>query len=395
MAATANEVRRILTDMLGPLGPHVGANGALDPGQDPNPNPDTPVLMDRLTNLRQRGDLNKPPGPETFRGTQEENARLWKTKMVDYLAHGGYPNDEVKLRIIKMFLADCALVWYLSLPAAQVDTVEHFWTAFTAQYLGPGTQYAVEQALMARKQEPTEDANTYMAEVITKANRLGWDQNRTMQHLISGLNNQLKPLVMMKTPQDLQETCRAIGTAKEAAKSQSIGLESVQSAIKDLVTQLKTDKEDRKVTTLHQQTAIQPVQQPIETQPRFNRSPRFNNYRGRFQNTRTQPIIHIHTPGPNNTPSGQPMRPRPFTPSSRNIGQCWQCGLTGHYQSNCPRQRTKITCTTCLKTGHYSSECFSRRNNTNFQRRNTPQGNRGQFSLTKGRFNNFRGRQGN
>ena len=81
---------------------------------------------------------------------------------------------------------------------------------------------------MARKQEPAEDTETYITDVVTKANRLGWDQGRTMQHLIAGLNNQLKPLLMMKNPAHLQEACRVIGTAKEAVKTQAAKLQGAQ-----------------------------------------------------------------------------------------------------------------------------------------------------------------------
>ena len=96
-----------------------------------------------------------------------------------------------------MFLADRALVWFMDLPgtADHPLTVTTFWTAFEEQYSGPGTHYAVEQALTARKQTPGEDADVYIRYM---ANRLGWDQDRTMQHLIARLNNELKLFVMVR-----------------------------------------------------------------------------------------------------------------------------------------------------------------------------------------------------
>ena len=255
-------MRKLLNDMLGPLGPPIDADGAVVDDE-----PAMPSLMDRLATMKKRADVTKPPGPDVFRGTQEENARLWQTKMQDYLAHCGYPDNISQLRVIKMFLADRALVWFMDLPNTEDNplTTEAFWTAFVGQYSGPGTQYAVEQSLMARKQNTGEDADAYITDVVTKANRLGWDQNRTMQHLIAGLNNQLKLLVMMKSPANLQEACRVIGTAKEAAKAQSADLDGVQTALRDLLAQMKLDKQDKKVTTVQ---PYQPTYQPPQTSER-------------------------------------------------------------------------------------------------------------------------------
>ena len=388
--ATANEMRRILNDMLGPLGPQITDQGAVVQDAD---HPAQPSLMERLTNMRRRGDVTKPPGPEAFHGTQEENARLWKTKMTDYLDHCGYPDHASKIRVIKMFLADRALVWFIALPEASKATTEAFWTAFDLQYVGAGTQYAVEQALMARKQEPAEDAETYITDVVTKANRLGWDQARTMQHLIAGLNNQLKPLVMMKNPADLQEACRVIGTAKEAAKAQAAEWQGVQTAIKDLVVQLKADKEDKKVSAVQPQPPPQPfwnqpMNQPLNQSHNQPNHSRQNNRRGRSRNNSMRPVIpiHIHQDGPprrNNQTQGN-RRPQ------GNMGsnpRCWTCNQVGHFQSSCPRQQF-------MNPGHYSSNYPS-----NFQKRNPSQFYRGNFNNFRGGFRGFRpgfpSRQGN
>ena len=97
---------------------------------------------------------------------------------------------------------------------------------------------------------------TYIANMVTKVNRLRWDQQRTMQNLITGLNNHLKSMVMMKSPATLQEACRVIGTAKMVAKAQSAQWDRIQSTLKDLVNHLKLDNKDNKVA------AVQPSPPP-------------------------------------------------------------------------------------------------------------------------------------
>ena len=345
-------MRKLLTDMLGPLGPPIDADGALL-----DDTPALPSLMDRLTTMKKRADVTKPPGPDVFRGTQEENARLWQTKMQDYLAHCGYPDDIAQLRVIKMFLADRALVWYLDLPnnADNPLTTEAFWTAFEGQYSGPGTQYAVEQSLMARKQNPGEDADAYITDVVTKANRLGWDQNRTMQHLIAGLNNQLKPLVMMKSPANLQEACRVIGTAKEAAKAQSAELDGVQTALRDLLTQMKLDKEDKKVTTVQ---PFQPRWHPPQSSPARPFSPQrparrpFNGF--------VRPVfpIHIHQERMTRTQTTPPPQGRyqRMTQTYQGQPRCHACNAVGHFRASCPK-RSSLVCTRCHRQGHSRIMC--------------------------------------
>ena len=55
--------------MLGPLGPQIDGDGGLVVNADPQP-----CLMEHLTTLKKRSDVAKPPGPDTFHDTQEENA---------------------------------------------------------------------------------------------------------------------------------------------------------------------------------------------------------------------------------------------------------------------------------------------------------------------------------
>ena len=123
---------------------------------------------------------------------------------------------------------------------------------------------------MVRKQAASEVTDTHITDIVTKANHLSCDQERIMQHLITGLNNQLKPMLMMKCSANLQEACRDTGTAKEAARAQTAQWDGVESTLKDLVKQLKLDKSEKKVSAAQPSTSPPSPQQP-------NHCTRFSN----------------------------------------------------------------------------------------------------------------------
>ena len=354
--ATEAQIRLILQNVLGDFGNQLTAAGEIrqEGGHNAPPNPN---LMDRLTTMRRKAETTKPPGPDTFRGTTTENARIWKTKMQDYLDHCGYPaaNNEERLRVIKMFLSDQALIWYQNLPNHDKDTVAHFWEAFNGNYFGQGTQYALEQTLLSRRQQSGEKVEDYIGDVISKANQLDWQANRTIAHLIAGLNAKLKPFVMMKNPETLAETVRAIEMAAEAVKSQGADLETIQSALKELVVQVKADKDDKKVSAV---TVPVPPEQPTVVNymtPEFH--PRQDNSfkRRPFNKPPMRPIFPINVYTGNTTGFGSRRRPqrfaggptfhgpafnRPKNPNtpfgSGSPPTCWVCGSISHFRMDCP-----------------------------------------------------------
>ena len=371
--ATLNDLRVLLTEMFGDLGPAINPQGAVVPGAPPNPS-----LIEKLSSMKKKADVSKPPGPDIFCGSTQENARLWKTKMNDYLTHCGYTSHQERMRVIKMFLSDCALIWYEGLTPVQKANTTNFWAQFEKQYTAADTQHAKVQALVDRKQLPTEDAESFKADVLKKAHMVGWDDDRTMQHLVSGLNSRLKPFVLMRNPTTLGETCRAIDMAEEATKAQVSDLAGVQTALKDLAVQLKTEKEEKKVAAVQQQPA--PTYDQNQGQNRsyggnYNRGSgrRFGRGfgRGRGASRPVVPIV-IHTSASNPGNQGRPNNR--FQNSNQGKGNvCWTCGSPQHFANQCP-QSSQIVCYGCNNTGHIKRNCP---NSNRFQRRSGGGGGRG------------------
>ena len=367
MGMTQQQLRLILRNVLGDFGNPITEAGEIqqvDDGEGNNVNaPANPSLLDRLTTMRRKTETTRPPGPEVFRGTSAENPRLWRIKMRDYLNHAGYPagNEVERLRVIKMFLADQALIWFEALPAAQKNTQVNFWAAFDANYFGHANQYALQQTLISRKQKPGEAVETYIMDVTTKANQLDWDQNRTVAHLIAGLTSKLKPFVLMKNPETLPDTVRAIEMAEQAASSQGAELETIQNTLKEIAIQMKTEKEEKKVAPVvpveqpatvnymapqysqpPQQGYNMPYQSYNQQQPRYNNQQRGGKRNGnRNNNNRRQerPVIKVY----NNYGRRQQGRGGQQNNQSRqnpgNGPTCWQCGSPNHFRAECPQYK--------------------------------------------------------
>ena len=351
--ATPSDVRRILQEIVGDLGPATRDQPA-------------PTLLDKLATMRKRTEMGRPPGPETFRGNSMEDPTTWLSRMEDYLALQGYQNDQEKLRVIKMFLADRALIWFEGLNADQKRSVQTFKQAFQNKYQAPEARYAAAQALVDRKQGPDEDPENYITDVVLKGHMLGWDNARIQQQLINGLNTRYKPQVIMARPADLDEACSVIMTARHAVSHQTKELEGIQSALRELSSNIKNVNEERK-------TLRPPAMNPMAAD-----EPRQKKFKKRSGFRPVVPIvISDNRPKPQEYGSPRPPRPDRDYRSGGNRGNdtCWTCGSPDHYASSCPQMmQGNVACFRCGIIGHISRLCPM---NNNFQRRAGPGRGRG------------------
>lgn len=347
--ATPEDLRRILRETLGALGPGANRDGVLDHHEA-----DNPTLLDKLTTLKKRADMSKPPGPEVFRGTSLEDGTLWLSRMGDYLAHQAYPTNAERMRVVKMFLADRALIWFEGLVPRQSGTFEDFSRAFTRKYLSEEAQYATTQSLIARRQGPTEDPETYITDVILKGHMLRWDNDRIQQQLISGLDDKYKPQVIMARPTGLDETCSVIMTARHAVSHQGKELEGIQTALRDLATQIKSSVTEKKIA---------PTQPTNPVHQQNNRNRNRNGFRGTYRPV--VPIVIQNRQPPRRNPGYR--GPNQWdTQTQQRPDTCWTCGSTTHYSSRCPGN---MICFSCGEVGHLSRSCGKNIRNNNFQRR--------------------------
>ena len=209
--ATTDEIRLIIQQTLGPLGPELTNQGALV-----NNGEVRPTLSDRLTSIKKKTDNPKPPGPSIYSGSTEENPSEWKSKMKDYIDHGGYITDVDQMRVTKMHLKGRALIWFKNLEGAKKDTWDHFVVEFDNKFIKGESKYIAQQALYDRKQLATETPENYVEDVLVKADMLNWTKDQTRQHLVAGLQESLKPYVIMANPQTLEATCDVILRAHNA-----------------------------------------------------------------------------------------------------------------------------------------------------------------------------------
>ena len=109
-----------------------------------------------------------------------------------------------------MYLKGRTTIWYKHLDEESKQTFDAFVEAFNAKFLEGESKYSAQQALYARKQLPGEAPEIYTKDILVKADMLNWPQDQTLQHLIGGLQDSLKPYVIMANPNTLEGTCDII-----------------------------------------------------------------------------------------------------------------------------------------------------------------------------------------
>ena len=120
---TIDQIRQVMTQMLGPVGPALNDQGGLAQGQQAQP-----TLAQQLADLQalqnaaqHRPAVAKPPGPGIFRGEHTENAKDWIERLIDYINFVGYDQDERKMAAVKLHLADQARLWFNTLTDAVLN----------------------------------------------------------------------------------------------------------------------------------------------------------------------------------------------------------------------------------------------------------------------------------
>ena len=380
MGATVEQIRLAMQQILGNLGPALAVDGKIN-----EEGATQPTLTERLANINSKSEVTKPPGPEKFRGTLQENATEWIEMMTDYLNFTGHQSEEKKMAIVKLYLADQARIWYKTLLPAQKNTFATFSTSFNEKYTRPEARYTAEQQLMNRRMKTGEKAQDYVKDVLLQAEQLKWENRRTMQHLMAGISPKLKPHVIMAHPQTLQEACEIIQRAEIAQQTDTTELAGIQATLEKLTDQLEGHN---KVANLR----------PALDRPTTGRKPPYRRDRQASQPAHTapptvpqlppQPIV-IHTAGMQQPQvySPRPMRGRGSTPRSQpprqyqlpgynNTANCWICGDPQHFAKNCPRIRTNYFSNMASynpqPNNYWNNQYPSFRRRNNFQRRSGP-----------------------
>ena len=416
--ATEQVIRKILKETFGDFGKKVDAAGAPIVNAAGNEVAPAPSLLDRLGNMKKKAEVAKPPGPFTFSGSMDQNPKLWKDTVTDYFEYAGTSAADQK-RLIKMYLSGPALVWARAKNSADIGT---FWTDFEAEYINGPRKYITQQITLSRKQGDNEEAEDYISDLVSKADMLGWDNDRTLQHLMAGLNDAYKPHVIMQNPTNLNDAIALIRRAKNAGLvvNKTPQLSAIQNSLSEILSQVKLEKEEKKVAAVDLEPQGQKPYQSSPEQPTYYREPyqkpyRSNNFTPRRfgyqsngyrygQNPRrfdSTPNIIINTTTP-------PPRQDKFQGGfqGRNANQtdaCFECGRMGHWASRCPTKRNPGYFGGRINTIMQQPRLAGRSGNPTFQRRRGPTQPRQQYGFRqnqsgfayRGRPLMKRGNQGN
>ena len=422
--ASEQQIRMILKETLGDLGKKVDAAGQLVMDGQNQATP-APTLLERLTTMKKKADVAKPPGPFVFSGAMDQNPKLWKDTVIDYFDYSG-TNPDDRHRLVKMYLTGPALIWARS---KNPNSIDAFWTAFDAEYIDGSRKYITQQMTLSRKQGESEDVEDYISDLISKADMLGWPEERTMQHLMSGLNDAYKPHVIMQNPTTLTGTIDLIRRAKNAGLviNKTPQLSAIQNSLSELLTEVKTEREEQKKVAA---VELQPqesksydpdyenpsYQRPYTDQRPYYKEPyqqrRYDNnsynsrrydyqsYRGvsrpryfprpgRMESNQTPNII-INTSG---VPPKQEKPQVSYT--SRNSNQsdaCFECGRHGHWASACPSKQNSRYNGGRVNTIMQQSRPIRSNGPPAFQRRRGPVPPRSQFTRQNQSGAAYRGR---
>ena len=332
-AVTPADLRTILQQVLGDLGPPIDANGQVVQGQPPRV-----TLTDRLRAQGARAAMSKPPTPETFSGTPKEDPRQWRRKMNDYLALLHTPEAD-KVRVVSMFLTGAAEVWFNRLTPAQKAVYVDFMDLLQQTFEDMGDSFSQNMQAMNRTLKAGENIETYLTDIMKDATRLQWDDARIQFQLVQGLTPELKSDVIFLRPDGLNdclEKIRRVAVVNESKPKANVAeLTGIKAALTSLVEEIKKPKP--------QANNVQ-NSQPRRGGGRFTRN---------FQPRAPQPIYIQTTPPPVN---------------NNNTGiRCYNCNKMGHMSRDC-RQNTgrqqrnnqsqnSNVCFRCASPDHFIKDC--------------------------------------
>ena len=428
--ATPQQIRLIIQETLGPLGPNLDQHGQIIP-QDEQGHGTVPTLQQNLAqrfhHIHRKHDSTKPPGPSVFCGMEQENPMEFRERLTDYLAQTGIEQEAEKVRVAKMFLGGSALVWFKRLDPTPPATIANFWNSFDEKYVQGEAGRALLNDILSRQQGPTEDAMKYVDDIQEKSLQLAWDADRTRQQIITGLLPHIKQQVIIQNPATLDGTIALIrrirnlhlGTSPESG----VELSNIKQSLSEILTQMKHNKEEKKIAAVEQSSEqnipqLAPVQQqqhyptvpqpyntqtyntpqscnmpqsfsdqqtfgqpqPYSSQPQQYKPPRkrFRNFTPQCTPPQPQPII-INTlqPQPVQTAAAKSTRGRqPRSGFTTRSDGCWSCGSPDHWKSACPMKQGYSTGPVMYNSPSQqqqtSGQPWSTNNTSGFRRRRGP-----------------------
>ena len=164
--------------------------------------------------------------PQPFKGTSDEDSMRFITQFEAYAKFKNLKDDQL-MGTFPLLLRDGALTWFDNLPAVDKETMTKLKQAFTERY-GPQahTSYHQVAELFQRTQKPNEKVLDYISDMRRRASLLKLPEPQTLQAILHGLTDSLRPFVLQHNPKDLaslESYAKIIGDATPIPKASKIG----------------------------------------------------------------------------------------------------------------------------------------------------------------------------
>ena len=289
--------------------------------------------------------------PEPFKGTSMEDSMRFLSRLEAYAKYKNL-NDAQQVGTFPLLLRDCAITWFENLPPSDTADMKELKKAFIERY-GPQAHKSYHQVaeLFQRTQRSGEKILDYISDMRRRAGLLKLPEPQTLQAILHGLNDTIRPFVLQNNPKDLvglEAYAKIIGDAAPTAKP------STDTTLLAAVQQL-----GKKLDQLTTHTAISMAREP----PKQNHGYGYGRGRGPGRGQaipgppHRRPLQQRHSQHQQlQQPAAPQQQPQPYEQSP--VRPCAGCGGK-HFRSTCPHREAQ--CYLCGKLGHISRVCRSAR----------------------------------
>ena len=300
----------------------------------------------------QKVSLPNSVSPDSFSGTDKEDARIWWANFCKYAILKGW-NDQVTLATIPLFFKNAASIWFDSLEVEKKQTLKKLHKAFAKRYfLDESLKWVWLDKFNSRTQKEDEKSSDYAQEMVKLGRDLKKNDKETMEGMVRGLKSRIRNYVMEHDPKTLDEALHHAKMAEafrgETTKTDE-GIAELTKQMAALKAQITNELGAIKVATVATKYngpgPAKSTWSNTPPRPRFNDRPQsYNGPKNRQYDARpgwgSKPRVHFQQP------------------YGRRFAPCRSCGETTHDRSDC--RYKNYQCKHCKRVGHLQKVCQSR-----------------------------------
>ena len=324
----------------------------------------------------QKVSLPNSVGPEYFRGTEKEDAKIWWTNFRKYATLKGW-DDKTALATCSLFFRDAAAIWFDSLDKNKKKTLKALHDAFAKRYyLDDALKWVCLDKFNSREQKTSESAADFAQEMMKLGRDLKKSDKETMEGVVRGLKTPIRTYVMEHDPKNLEEALHYAKIAeafrKDSTSSTTEGLAELTKQVADLKAQLTTGLGAIKVAAIAPKyensykgmDRFPNGQRSYSENRNYNHNqsqpPPQNNYQGQRQTTPQHRFRGQSDPWQNRQSTNNTTAATPYYQRYR---PCRSCGETSHDRAKC--RFRNYQCLRCHQVGHLQRVCGAPINDMN------------------------------